>query len=66
MDEFKLLSLIGEGETIRIEFKREIDLKPADNKAEFIKDIIALANSAPEVGYLLVLQRDFHYYETFA
>ena len=54
MDEIQVFALIAEGENTRIEFKRELDLAVARSKAEFIKDVIALANTAQDVGYLLV------------
>ena len=56
MDETTLMALIAEGETTsKVEFKRELHLDSAEEKAEFIKDIISLSNSAPEnKGYLLV------------
>src|SRR5262249_14005576 len=37
--------LIAEWETTSVEFKREIHLGTAGEKAEFIKDVIALANT---------------------
>lgn len=54
MDESKVLFLIAEGEGTTIEFKRELDLSSAKGKAEFIKDIISLANSARDISYLLI------------
>ena len=56
MDETTLMTLIAEGEAIgRVEFKRELHLDRAEEKAEFIKDVISLSNSAPQnKGYLLV------------
>jgi len=50
------MALIAEGETTgKVEFKRELHLESADEKAEFIKDIISISNSAPQnKGYLLV------------
>jgi len=53
MDEIKILSLIAEGENNRVDFKRELKLDSAQDKAEFIKDVISLANSSPNVSYLL-------------
>ena len=53
MDEIKILSLIAEGENSRVDFKRELKLDSAQEKAEFIKDVISLANSSPNVSYLL-------------
>jgi tetratricopeptide (TPR) repeat protein len=56
MDEITLMALVAEGEaTGRVEFKRELHLDKAEEKAEFIKDIISLSNSAPQnKAYLLV------------
>jgi hypothetical protein len=54
MRETKVLSLLAEGENQRIDFKRELDLKSGKGKAEFVKDVVALANSAPDGGYLLI------------
>ena len=54
MDEIDLMTLIAEGENERLDFKRELKLHSAREKAEFIKDILSLANSARDVGYLLV------------
>jgi tetratricopeptide (TPR) repeat protein len=54
MNEVELLELVYEGENFRIEFKRELDLSSARKRAEFIKDIIALANSANDIGYLII------------
>jgi tetratricopeptide (TPR) repeat protein len=53
MDEIKILSLLAEGENNRVDFKRELKLDSAQDKAEFIKDVISLANSSTNVGYLL-------------
>ncbi len=61
MDEHKVLSLIADGEGRSADFKREFELNSARNKAEFIKDIISLANSSPDVGYLLVGVNDNKY-----
>jgi hypothetical protein len=38
-------SLVAEWETTSVEFKRELHLDTADHKAEFIKDILSLANT---------------------
>ena len=58
-----LMALIGEGETTgRADFKRELHLDKAEEKAEFLKDIISLANSAPNhKGYLLIGVDDARY-----
>jgi len=53
MDEIKIFSLIAEGENDRVDFKRELKLDSAQDKAEFIKDVISIANSSPNIGYLL-------------
>jgi hypothetical protein len=55
MDESELRSLIAEGEHEGIDFKRELHLRTKPDKAEFVKDIISIANSAPNnSGYLIV------------
>ena len=54
MDDIRLFQLIAESENERVEFKRLLDLGSAPSKAEFIKDVIALANSAEPIGYMLV------------
>ncbi len=54
MNQETLLSIISHGESPSVEFKREINLDNSQQKAEFIKDIIALANSVRENGYMLV------------
>ena len=54
MDESKVFLLIAEGENEKIEFKRELDLETARGKSEFIKDVVSIANSAPDSGYILV------------
>jgi tetratricopeptide (TPR) repeat protein len=54
MDEYELHSLVSEGENERIDFKVELHLDSAQERAEFIKDVIALANSTQNIGYLLV------------
>lgn len=54
MDEIQVFQLIAERENERVEFKRLLDLESAPNKAEFIKDVISLANSAEPSGYMLV------------
>lgn len=38
-------SLVAEWETDSVEFKRQLETKTADQKAELIKDVIALANT---------------------
>lgn len=38
-------SLVAEWETTSVEFKRELHLDTADQKAEFVKDLIGLANT---------------------
>lgn len=61
MDEFTVVTLIAEGENSRIDFKRQLDLTSAEGKAEFVKDVIALANSASSVGCLLIGVDDTKY-----
>ena len=50
----QLFSLIQEGENTTVEFKRELDLITARGKSEFIKDIISIANSVSNAGYIFV------------
>lgn len=54
MDDFKVLALIADGEGNKTDFKRELDLNSADSKAEFIKDVVSLANTAVPNGFLLI------------
>jgi predicted HTH transcriptional regulator len=54
MNESELLQLIATGECEYIDFKRELNLKNSKQKAEFIKDVVALANSTKPNGYLLI------------
>ena len=54
MDETQLFQLIAEGENERIDFKRVLDLDSAAGKAEFVKDVISLANSASDTGFMLI------------
>jgi predicted HTH transcriptional regulator len=54
MNEMQILALIAENESRRVEFKRELDLNAARGKAEFIKDVIALANTVVDAGYMLI------------
>jgi predicted HTH transcriptional regulator len=54
MDEAKVLSLISKGEDEHIDFKQELNLKLGSDKAEFIKDIISLANLMSGSGYLVI------------
>lgn len=46
-------ALIGQGENQFVDFKRTLNLDSARSKAELIKDILSIANSAPQKGYLL-------------
>lgn len=44
--EFRLIAeLIEEGENVNVDFKRELFVDTIDQKSEFIKDVIALANT---------------------
>lgn len=54
MDSNLLLDLIAQGENEQVDFKQELNLESSDEKAEFIKDLISLANSVPEHGYLII------------
>lgn len=54
MNQETLLLIISHGENPNVDFKREVNLASSEQKAEFIKDIIAIANSTQENGYMLV------------
>jgi len=55
MDEITVSALIAEGEAEgRVDFKKELHLDSAEGKAEFVKDVISLANSAPSGSFLLI------------
>lgn len=54
MDTAKLNSFIRQGENESVDFKRELNLEATEQKAEFVKDIISLANSAKDIGFLIV------------
>ncbi len=54
MDEETIFSYIENGENSFIDFKIKLDLTVARSKAEFIKDVIAIANSNRDGGYLLL------------
>jgi tetratricopeptide (TPR) repeat protein len=54
MDETKLLSIISKGESTLVDFKRQLRLDTARDKRELVKDVISIANSNPEGGYLLI------------
>ena len=53
-DPLKILNLINTGENQSLDLKLKIDLDSALGRSELIKDIIAIANSSPESGYLLL------------
>ena len=61
MDETRLLALIAEGENNGVDFKRELHLDSARDKAELVKDVISIANSRQDIGYLLVGVDDCKY-----
>jgi tetratricopeptide (TPR) repeat protein len=61
MDETGLLALVAEGENDSVDFKRELHLESARDKAEFVKDVISLANSPQGIGYLLIGVADDKY-----
>jgi hypothetical protein len=54
-------------ENSRLEFKLKVDLSTPGAKAEFIRDVIALANSEGEVprddGYLVIGFKDGRYHD---
>jgi tetratricopeptide (TPR) repeat protein len=54
MNEQQLREIIAKGENESVDFKRELHIENPSQKAEFIKDIIALSNSTPDKGYLII------------
>ena len=58
-------ALLQDGETHTVEFKRQLDLRTDSHKAEFIKDVIALANAnatGPNRYILIGITNDGEYY----
>ena len=49
-----LKQLIIQGETNRVDFKRELDLDTGKGKAELIKDILSIANSGNDTGFIII------------
>lgn len=47
-------TLIKKGESTDVDFKLKLNLESKSDKAEFAKDIIALANTTQEKGYLII------------
>jgi predicted HTH transcriptional regulator len=54
MNEQQLREIIAKGENESVDFKRELHIESPAQKAEFIKDIIALSNSTSDKGYLII------------
>jgi len=54
LTESQLIDLIAVGENAQLDFKREIELESAAKKAEFVKDVLSIANSAQDTGYIIV------------
>jgi tetratricopeptide (TPR) repeat protein len=54
MEANTLISLVSQGENESVDFKLKLHFDSAEQKAEFVKDIISLANSADEFGYLII------------
>jgi hypothetical protein len=54
----KLRMLLAEWETINVDFKRELNLNPPTEKAEFAKDVIALANTKSSGERFMVIGFD--------
>jgi tetratricopeptide (TPR) repeat protein len=54
MDVNKLRLLISQGENESVDFKLELNLETAEQKAELVKDITSLANSAQDLGFLII------------
>ncbi len=61
MDEITLLSLIARGENKEVDFKEKLPLTSKQEKAEFVKDLVSLANSSSDAGYLLIGVNDDKY-----
>jgi predicted HTH transcriptional regulator len=53
MDQYKLLGLIKQSESTRLDFKLCLDLSTESMKKELAKDVCALANSASGRGYII-------------
>jgi hypothetical protein len=49
-----LQRLVEEWETLKVEFKRQVSVQDNDGKAEFIKDVLALANTVGKTGYFVI------------
>lgn len=64
-DSGEIDALLDEGETPTCDFKRQLEVRTASQKAELVKDVIALANSRGSGGrYLLIGFNDAgEYYE---
>jgi hypothetical protein len=59
-------ALLQDGETHTVEFKRQLDLRTDSDKAEFIKDVIALANASatgPARYILIGITNDGKYHD---
>lgn len=54
MDKETLRELVSIAENDFVDLKRKLEISSAANKAEFLKDIISLANSSFDRGYLIV------------
>jgi len=54
LTETQIFALIADGESEKVDLKREINLDLAAGKAECIKDITSIANSTKDVGYIFV------------
>ena len=54
----RLDELVKQWETTSVEFKRELYLDTADQKAEFAKDVIGLANTQASGQRLLIIGFD--------
>ncbi|WP_416673774.1 AlbA family DNA-binding domain-containing protein [Egbenema bharatensis] len=54
LSEEQIIELIAKGENEAMDFKRELSLKSASEKSELIKDVISIANSKHDTGYLII------------
>lgn len=58
MDEFKLKSLLRQGEGPKLDYKERININQESGKKELVKDVIAIANSQGGRGHLIIGVKD--------
>jgi predicted HTH transcriptional regulator len=54
MNQQALERLLAQDESASLEFKEKIDLESKEGKAKFLKEMLALANSAVDLAYLII------------